>query len=190
MMAAIAYAQACGALPTRTKGSQPPYLWAVAEIAYLCRLRGIEVVTLTDANGLKEGVLTNRRKGSRDNIVTWTPRLRAAWDALIARRTKIWAAKRVATPMRAEDRLLVVQEDGSALARRVLGTAWKRLMLAAVAAGRLDADQVFGMHAFKRRGITDTKGTKPDKQQASGHKTASMVDAYDFEVPRVRPAGD
>jgi hypothetical protein len=48
------------------------------EIGYLCRLRGIETITLTDKNGLEEGVLTNRRKGSRDNIVRWTPRLRAA----------------------------------------------------------------------------------------------------------------
>ncbi|MDR5896344.1 hypothetical protein [Larsenimonas suaedae] len=39
------------------------------ELAYLCRLRGIEVITLTDANHLAEGVMTNRCKGSRDNIV-------------------------------------------------------------------------------------------------------------------------
>lgn len=31
--------------------------------------RGIEVLTLTDAHLLPDGVKTNRRKGSRDNIV-------------------------------------------------------------------------------------------------------------------------
>jgi len=39
------------------------------ELAYLCRLRGIEVVTLTDANELADLVLTNRRKGSRPRAV-------------------------------------------------------------------------------------------------------------------------
>jgi hypothetical protein len=39
------------------------------ELAYLYRLRGIEVVTLRDANELQERILTNRRKGSR--IITF-----------------------------------------------------------------------------------------------------------------------
>ena len=51
------------------------------ELAYPCRLRGTEVVNLTHANELEEGILTNRRKGSRDNIVRWTPRLRGIWDS-------------------------------------------------------------------------------------------------------------
>lgn len=63
------------------KGACSRYLWYVMEIGYLCRLRGIETITLTEENELKEGVLTNRRKGTRDNIVPWAPRLRAAWDA-------------------------------------------------------------------------------------------------------------
>ncbi|GAA0721628.1 integrase [Dokdonella soli] len=190
MASVIQYAAACGAITTRRPGSQPAYLWAVADIAYLCRLRGIEVVTLTDANATNEGVMTNRRKGSRDNVVTWTPRLRMAWDSLVERRDTIWRAKRAVIPLRAEDRPLVVAEDGAALRRGVLKTAWRRLMVAAVATGAITADQRFGMHAFKRRGITDTKGTKADKQQASGHKSAAMVDVYDFEVPVVKPAGE
>lgn len=59
------------------------------ELAYLCRLRGIEVVTLTDENELESGILTNRRKGSRDNIVRWTPRLRKAWENAKTYRTKV-----------------------------------------------------------------------------------------------------
>jgi len=190
MHALIAFARERGAITTRTKGSMPPYLWAVAEIAYACRLRGIEVVTLTDANALADGVHTNRRKGSRDNIVQWSPRLRAAWDALLERRSRIWSRKRIPTPLRADQRLLVVQEDGTELARRVLGTAWKRLIAAAIDGGVLEAADAFGMHAFKRRGITDTKGTRADKQQASGHVSPAMVDTYDFDVPVVKPAGE
>jgi hypothetical protein len=46
------------------------------------------------------------------------------------------------------------------------------------------------MHDFKRKGITDTVGTRADKQQASGHKDESMMDVYDLSVPLVRPAGE
>jgi hypothetical protein len=161
VMAAVAqYAASCGALQARTKGAQPPYLWAVAEIAYLCRLRGIEVVTLTDAHATPEGMMTNRRKGSRDNVVTWTRRLRAAWDYLVERRGRIWKERSAAVPMRAEDRWVVVSEDGTRLRRATLATAWQRLIVAAIAAGIITADQRFGLHGFKRRGITDTKGNR------------------------------
>ena len=76
----IARAHAMGQLTRGQPGSCPAYLGYVMELAYLCRLRGIEAVTLTDANELEDGVQTNRRKGSRDNVVRWTPRLRAAWE--------------------------------------------------------------------------------------------------------------
>jgi hypothetical protein len=190
MVAVIQYAAACGQVTTRRKGSQPPYLWPAAEIAYLCRLRGIEVVTLTDANATADGVLTNRRKGSRDNVVAWTPRLRAAWDSLVARRDALWKARKLAVPMRAEDRPLVVAEDGTALRRAVLKTAWQRLMRAAVAEKIITPQQRFGMHAFKRRGITDTRGNRHEKQEASGHKDERMLDVYDFSVPVVPAAGE
>jgi len=190
MAAVVQYAAASGAKPTRTKGSHPPYLWAVADIAYLCRLRGVEVVTMTDANATAEGVMTNRRKGSRDNVVSWTPRLRAAWDFLISRRDAIWKEKRAAVPLRADERLLVVMEDGGMLRRAALGTAWQRLIVAAIEEGVIAAEQRFGLHGLKRRGITDTKGTRADKQEASGHKTEAMMDVYDFSVPVVRPAGE
>ncbi|NOM52915.1 integrase, partial [Klebsiella pneumoniae] len=86
--------------------SCPVYLSIAMELAYLCRLRGIEVVTLTDANELEEGVQTNRRKGSRDNIVRWTPRLRDVWDEAKAYRLKISTARKFPTPLRPERRPL------------------------------------------------------------------------------------
>lgn len=57
--------------PARNEpGGCPKYLSIVMELAYLCSLQGIEVVTLTDANELDEGILTTRRKSGRDNIVS------------------------------------------------------------------------------------------------------------------------
>lgn len=77
----IAFAQERGKRVRGEKGACPGYIWMVMEIAYNCRLRGIEVDTLTDANATKDGILSNRRKGSRDNITAWSPRLRTATSA-------------------------------------------------------------------------------------------------------------
>ena len=41
-------------------------------------LAGIETLTLVESQGTPDGLRTIRRKGSRDNVVEWTPRLRAA----------------------------------------------------------------------------------------------------------------
>lgn len=157
---------------------------------YLCRLRPIEVSTLTDANRTDLGVMTNRRKGSRDNIVRWTPRLRAAWDALVDRRARIWKAKRTAVPLAPEQRRLLVNEQGQPLAIATLKTAWGRLMRGAVVEGVIAPEERFGLHDLKRRGVTDTAGNRADKRQASGHRSEAMMDVYDLEVPVVNPAGE
>ncbi len=190
MINLIQFAQQQGQLTRGEKGACAPYLWCVMEISYLCRLRGIETVTLTDANETPEGVLTNRRKGSRDNIVRWTPRLRAAWDAAKQLRSNIWEKKKMPAPNAAEQRPLIVAAHGGALQKTSLDTAWQRLVTQAIEKGIMTAEQKFGLHDFKRRGITDTEGTRADKQQASGHRSEGMLDVYDLSVPVVDPAGD
>lgn len=190
MAALIKFAQQQGKLTRGEKGACAPYLWYVMEISYLCRLRGIETVTLTDANETPEGVLTNRRKGSRDNIVRWTPRLRAAWDAAKQVRADIWEKKKMPVPIAAEQRRLIVAAHGGALQKTSLDTAWQRLVTQAIEKGVMTAEQRFGLHDFKRRGITDTEGTRADKQQASGHRSEGMLDVYDLSLPVVNPAGD
>lgn len=182
------FARQRGELRPHSPGACPSYVWAAIEIAYLCRLRGIEVVTLTDANALQDGVKTNRRKGSRDNIVRWTPRLRCAWDALVDRRALIWNERSRPTPALPENRPLVVGGDGAALQKSSLDVAWKRLMSLAFKNGILKPAQRFGLHDLKRRGITDTAGTRAEKQEASGHRAAAMLDVYDLSVPVVDPS--
>lgn len=54
----------------------------------------------------------------------------------------------------------------------------------------MTAEQRFALHDFKRKGITDTKGTRADKQQARGHKEEWMMDVYDLNVPTVRPSAE
>lgn len=190
MQRLIDRARELGQLKRGQPGACPPYLCYVMELAYLCRLRGIEAVTLTDANELPEGVLTNRRKGSRDNIVRWTPRLRAAWDGAKAYRSSIWASKSMPSPIAPERRHIVVAAHGGALQKSSLDTAWQRFITAAMQAGVITPDQRFGLHDLKRRGITDTPGTRADKQEASGHRDESMLDIYDHSRPVVSPSAD
>ena len=187
-----AFARERGARGAREKGSLPPYLWAAMELAYQARLRGIEVLTLhdglVDADG--ELLLTNRRKGSRDNQVRLGARTREAIAALQGYRNAVWSRRGLATPIQPSSRPLFVSEDGTRLTRAGFNTAWGKMMRAAVAEGIiLEADR-FGLHGLKHRGITDTPGTDGDKQLASGHKTLAMVHVYNHDVPVVAAAGD
>lgn len=186
----LAFCQERGARTEHRAGSVAPYLWPAMEIAYLCRLRGAEVVMLNDAHFSKEGLLCNRLKGSRSSMVEWSPRLRAAWDAAIARRTELWTRRARPVPMRAEDRPLFVAQDGVPLRKGTLDSAWQTMIKLAIADGVITAEERFSMHGFKRRGITDTPGTRGEKQLASGHRTEAMLDVYDQSVPVVRPAGE
>lgn len=186
----ISRAQNLGQMRRGQKGACPPYLWIVMELAYLCRLRGIEVVTLTDANALDNGILTNRRKGSRDNIVSWTPRLRKAWNAAVAMRAEIWEKRKMVVNLRPDRRPIIVSSTGEPLSKSGLDTAWQRFINAAIEDGVLTQEQRFGLHDLKRKGITDTKGTRAEKQEASGHRDESMLDVYDLSVPTVGPSAD
>lgn len=185
--AVIALLRARGAMPGRRKGSVAPYVWAVAEIAYRCRMRGVEVRNLTDANRTDAGVIVKRVKGSDDNLTTWCPELTEAWSWLVSRRARIWLKK---PSFRAQAlRPLVVSEDGATLSKSALNSAWRRAMAVAIKAGVIGADSRFGLHGLKHRGITDTPGRKADKKAASGHKTDAMIDLYDHELQVVEAAG-
>ena len=194
LAAVTEFAKTAGAKQSREKGSCAPYLWIVIELAYLCRLRPVEALTLADANADAVGsdgtvgISTNRRKGSRDNVVEWSPRLRAAWNAAVERRTRIWSKRASPVPMRAENRLIIVSESGQPLRRSSLDSAWQTLMRTAVAEGVIAEDQRFGLHAMKHRGITDTPGTRDVKRQASGHKSDAMMDVYDHSLPGAKPS--
>lgn len=186
------FARAAGARGAREKGRHPPYLWAGMELAYQARLRGIEVLTLHDGliDELDLVLHTNRRKGSRDTQVLVGERTSQAIAALQAYRKEIWASRDLATPIRPEQRPLFVSEDGTRLTRSGWNTAWGKMMRAAVKARVLTADQRFGLHGLKHRGVTDSPGTAQHKQQGAGHKTPSMTHLYDHEIALVEPADD
>ena len=183
----IQYAKDNGAdFPKRGQsGTCPAYLWMIMELAYLCRLRGIEVVTLTDANALTAGIMTNRRKGSRDNIVRWSPRLRQVWAAAQARRVEILEQAHRMPAKHPENNPLFVSRSGEALKKSSLDTAWQRFMTMLIKDEVIKKSDRFGLHDLKRQGITDTAGTRHEKQEASGHRSGEMMDVYDLSIPIV-----
>jgi hypothetical protein len=121
-------------------------------------------------------------------VVRWTPRLRAAWNSAKAYRSQIWKAKAMPEPLTPDRRFIIVAAHGGALQKSSLDTAWQRFITKAIEAGVITAEQRFGLHDLKRRGITDTPGTRADKQLASGHRDESMLDVYDLSLPLVDPS--
>ncbi|MGX9960904.1 site-specific integrase [Xanthomonas euvesicatoria] len=182
-----AYARECSTLDKRQKGVLPPYLWAAMELAYQARLRGIEVLTLTDAHDFGHRLMTNRRKGSRDNIVLKGAQLTAAIDALRLYREQVWLRRSRPVPVSAWERHLFIGEDGDPLTRSGFNTSWQRMMKNAIADNIILETERFSMHGLKHRGVTDTGG---DKKLASGHKTDAMAHLYDHSLPIVEPSAD
>lgn len=189
MRAFVAFLRQRGALPTRSKGSVVPYIWAVAEIAYRCRARSVEVREMTDADATAEGVIVRRHKGSLTNITAWCPELREAWDWLAARRDTIWRAKLPVVPIAPATRPVLVTESGRAVGRYTLNSAWRRAVKQAIEAKVITAETRFGMHGLKHRGVTDTPGGRTARKDAAGHKSQAMTDLYSHDLDVVQPAG-
>ncbi|HID9422468.1 TPA: site-specific integrase [Stenotrophomonas maltophilia] len=181
------FAQERAQRAARTEGAVPPYLWMIMELGYLCRLRGIETLTLTEAQGTTEGLHTNRRKRSRDNLVEWTPRLRSAWDAAIARREAIIGRHSLPVQLRADQRHLFLAEHGEPLQKTSLDSTWQRFIQLAISSGVIVAEERFSLHDLKRKGGTDTAGNRAERQDALG-VTDAMMKVYDKSVPRVKPS--
>jgi len=183
------YARRCSERGAREKGALPVYLWAAMELAYQARLRGIEVRTLTDHHVAGEVLQTNRRKGSRDNLVRKGEQTELAIQVLQDRRAAIWAKRGITqlnAPLSPKMRPLFVSEDGEILTAHGWHTTWGRLMRNAVRDGVITAEERFALHGLKHRGVTDTKG---NKKEASGHVTDTMLNVYDHSLPTVPESG-
>jgi len=164
------------------------FVWAAMELAYLCRLRRVEVITMSDANISKDGIVTNRRKGSRNNVVELTPRLenvlRVIMDARVSR------IKKNKSPVHidSKNRFLFVNNNGARLTASALASAFRRIINKAIAEGLITKDQAFSLHGLKHLGVTNTKGNRAQKQEASGHVNPSMLNVYDHSLPLVKPS--
>ena len=93
-------------------------------------------------------------------------------------------------PINPKQRYLLTNELGEKLSLSTWSSAWRRFTALAIKEGVITKEESFGLHDMKRRGTTDTKGTKQDKLAATGHSSISQLNDYDKEVPLVRPAGE
>lgn len=149
--------------------SGPPYLALAMELAFLCRARRAEVCAMTRDDVTDRGLLVRRRKGSRDTVATWTPRLRAVVDAALA-------LPRAPGHIPAR-RALLVTERGKPVRPEALSAAWDRMRVRLRAEGR----DVPHFHDLKAKGATDFSGA--DVKKATGHRSDRSAAVYLRGVP-------
>lgn len=181
----ITFAFERGQRAAHTEGSTSPYIWKALILGYECRLRGVESFDLTDASMLDEGIACKRRKGSKMNISLWNHNLRVCVKAAQEERNAIWKKLGRAIPLRPENRPLLVNGSGERISQSAWQNAWKRFMALAIREEVITADQKFGLHDMKRRGTTDTQGTKAEKLEASGLSSLQILEVYDHSIARV-----
>lgn len=126
----------------------PAYLPIVMELAYLLAARGIEVTDLTINRATSDGIIVERRKGSEDNIIKWSERLRAAWKAALSLHTT--------SPQ--PDATLLVGKGGYSVTRPAVTKAWQKLKRYMKEEGY--EKMYFWLHDLKRKGVTDAKDNR------------------------------
>lgn len=145
----------------------PGYIKQAMEMAYLCRMRRIEILDARKSQMLKEGFDTKRAKGSRDAITEWSDRLKAA--------------------MKSEHEIssMYVLHDakGQRITEEAFKSAWRRLKV------KMDKAEIepFNFHDIKAAGVSDVEGNDEDKLSASGHKDRKTMLKYDRKKRVVKP---
>lgn len=130
---------------------------------------------------------TNRRKGSRDNVVKWTPRLRKAWDRAQAYRQGVLDKKAKQGIVLQADPALFLNRDGRPLDKSDLDTLWQRFVYETIDDKVITEKQRFSPHDLKRKGVT-APGTKAAKQDSAG-LPEGMMKVYDKSRPLAKPPG-
>ncbi len=164
------------------------YVPYAMELAYLCRMRMSEVMDLTDANELDNGLIIYRRKGSKTNITSWEPRLRAIWNELKQKRDAILADRKQPLPIQPDRRFLFISErTGDKINISSMQTAMQRINSAAEEQAKIDGVDFkhFTFHDLKRKGISDTAAG--DRMASAGHRSPQMMNVYDVKPDVVKP---
>lgn len=144
----------------------PPKIAAAMELAYLCRLREVEIVRLKRSDARQDGLLATRVKGSKSQVIGNTERL----EAVLTR------SRGLCDP---ESIYIVPASDGGAMTAQGFRTLWQRFRAKLKKAGK-PIDWHF--HDLKAKGVSDFEG---DKKAASGHRTDAMADRYNRRLETV-----
>lgn len=151
-------------------GEVRDYLPVFFEHAYLLASRGVEVRNLKLSDISDEGYLVHRRKGSKDNIIEWSDRLRSAYKAAIALHQK----------RKVSSTYLIVSATGRNLTQNTLQDAMQKLKKKMIERGLRDV--YWTAHDLKRKGISDAK----DKG-IGGHKSEQMKAQYNTKIETFAP---
>lgn len=154
----------------------PNNVKAAMEIMYLCRLRKIEVLSLTRRDMKPEGLLCKRTKGSKTQMVPWSDRLRAAVNLALSENTKAVT----------QTEYILRGRDGNKVRSSSFDTAWQRLIAKCMWSEKTQEGlkESFTPHDLKAKGVSDFEG---DKRKASGHKDPRMTERYDRKLEEVPP---
>ncbi|MFC1843278.1 tyrosine-type recombinase/integrase [Thermodesulfobacteriota bacterium] len=146
------------------------YLPVFFEHAYLLASRGIEVRSLKLSDITEDGYKVHRRKGSKDNIINWSPRLHAAHHEALKLKSK----------RKMGSIYLIPSTTGRMLTQNTLQAAMQRLKKKMKEKG---LEKIYWtVHDLKRKGISDAK----DKG-IGGHKSEAMKARYATKIESFEP---
>jgi integrase len=157
------------ALQLRYAAQLVDWLPIAFELSYLLASRGVETLDIRLSHCTTEGITVYRRKGSRDNLILWTERLKAAYESALT----LHAVRDITVA----DPYLLPNRDGSQLQRSSLSSYQSDLKLLMQKEG---VEHVYWtMQELKAKGVSDSE----DKTVA-GHKTEAMRQRYDKKLQR------
>ncbi|SKA88432.1 Phage integrase family protein [Thiothrix eikelboomii] len=146
----------------------------VFELTYLTATRGIEVLNIKVSDCTSEGIYIKRTKGSKSNLILWSPRLRDAYQSAITRHKQ-----HKILPI---DPPLLLSRDGQPLTRSGLDSAMQRLKQKMKARG-LEV-MYWHLHLLKSKGVSDAKN-----KRIAGHRSEAMRERYNTKMEVFEPAG-
>lgn len=151
----------------------PAYLPIVMALCYLLAARITEVLRLQRGDLTPEGVRVRRLKGSKTNIIEWSPLLESTVNQALG------------LPSRIGSVYLLHDNAGQPITYSAVRNAWDDLMARCAkdtAADGLEDWQPFTRHDLKKKGTSDHK----DGRNA-GHKSEAMRNLYRLREDVVEP---
>jgi integrase len=149
-----------------------PIVQVAMEIAYCCGARSQDVRAIMLRDLRDDGIYIRQGKTGKKQIKAWTPRLRDAVEQALRLRADILT--RLPT---VASQYLVVSNTAQPYTESGFKSLWQKNRQAV--AQQLGEPIDWTYHDIKAKAVSDFEG---NKQEFSGHKTASQVAIYDRKV--------
>jgi len=149
----------------------PEYLPLIFEHCYLLACRSIEATGLKTGDILDDGYHVRRTKGSKDNFITYSPRLVAVRDAAIMYRERTGC----------KGDWLIPSTTGQKLTKDTLQSAMQDLKKKMRQNGKNAI--CWNFHDLKRKGISDAEDSKIGGHKSDHIRQRYMVKLESFKAP-------